>query len=160
MPFSFRLFGLMAAPDKLPPDVLRAPKLCARHVDPENADFGNTLLPEAGEHLSGHSLRSLIRDEFSYDVAKAEIRENKKVFQRLGVLLEHCGESDGRRESLRPHLQKSTWMRDGTGRPLKCKLRCVTHPNEQKERVSTSCAALLFQRRLTEAGGTALWSKF
>src|SRR5215468_6420043 len=87
MPFSFRLFGLAAVPDKLPPDALRALMLHARHVDPENAEFGNTVLAEAGEYLSGPSLSSLIRDELPYDVAKAEIRENKKVVQRLAVLL-------------------------------------------------------------------------
>jgi hypothetical protein len=87
MPFSFRLFGLAALPAKLPPDALRALMLHARSVDRESAEFGNTLPAEAGEYLSAHSLRSLIRDEYTCDVAKAEIRENKKLFERLAVLL-------------------------------------------------------------------------
>src|SRR4051812_42922587 len=92
MPFSFKTVGLSALPGVLPSEVLRALMLHARNVDSDSVEFGNSLLSEAGEYLSSHSLRSLIRDELPCDVAKAEIRENKKVFRRLSGLLPSIAE--------------------------------------------------------------------
>lgn len=87
MPFNFRVLGLLERPEKLPINVLLSFMRKARHVSAEYADLGDTLVAGAGQYLSAHSLRALVREELPDDIAREEINENKKLYRRIGLLL-------------------------------------------------------------------------
>jgi hypothetical protein len=87
MPFDFRKVGLPARPENVPESVVTQLLQKIDQVRPEYIKCGNAILPDAGHYLSKYSLRALVREELSYEAARIEIKENKKLFQRIANLL-------------------------------------------------------------------------
>src|SRR4051812_43199004 len=87
MPFSFRSLGYTARPDEVSKSVLSKLLQSARFISPEDAEFADRLWPEAGDFLSGYTLRLLIRDDTSNEEVASEIEDNKKFLDRLSSLL-------------------------------------------------------------------------
>jgi hypothetical protein len=87
MPFSFKSLGFSSRPVEVSADVLRQLLQKERGIHPENAEFANSLWPEAGHFLADRYLTALILDEIDDEEVAYEIEEQKRFLDRLSSLL-------------------------------------------------------------------------